>query len=128
LKQVFRRYVTGPQLRGIFFTRTHKVELEVFEISAAFETLTGFSFICDKAIEARSQKRLETRLRSIVAGEVVLLECSCEEALREIFGVFVTGVPLKANVFVNWFPVAGENLIERALPHNLVAAARLNDR
>src|SRR5205085_8241117 len=44
-----------------------------------------------------------------------------------IFGVFVTGLPLEANVFVRWFPVTREDGIETAATHHLIITASRDD-
>lgn len=59
---------------------------------------------------------------------MVFLKRVCEEALRQVFCVFVVGVPLQPDVLVDWLPVARENRFEPALADNLVRAARAYDR
>src|SRR5689334_10272790 len=100
----------------------------MFVIAAAFETLSGLAFIRNKAVETRAQKRLKARFARVVVGEVVFLKRIREETLRQIFRVFVIGLPLEAHVFVNGFPVALEDRFERALPHAVVCAAGAHDR
>ena len=59
---------------------------------------------------------------------MVLFECICEEGLGQVFRVFVVGLPLEAYVFVDRFPVAREDGIERTLAHDVIRAACLDDR
>src|SRR5687768_5290390 len=58
---------------------------------------------------------------------MILLERVCEEALRQIFCVFVICLPLKANVFVSGFPIARQDGLESATAHDLVIAAGADD-
>src|SRR5689334_7493416 len=111
-----------------FSCRAHEVELKMFLLSATLETLSCFSFIGHKAVETRAQKRLKTRFARVVVSEVVFLKRVREEALREVFCVFVARLPLQAHVLVDRFPIARENRFECALPHALVNAARAHDR
>jgi hypothetical protein len=99
----------------------------VVKVASTFEAAAGLSFVCDKAVETRTQKCLKTRFASVVAGEMILLECVCEESLRQIFGVFVAGLPLEANIFVGGFPVAGEDCVESAAARELIVAAGGDD-
>src|SRR5690242_15017880 len=108
--------------------RAYEIELEMFVVSAAFQTLTCFSLVCDEAVKTGPQKRLEARFARVVVGEMVLLKRIREEALRQVFRILVVGLPLEPHVFVNRLPVTRENCFERALPHELVAAARAHNR
>ena len=96
-------------------------------VAAAFEPATGFSFIGNKAVETRTQISLKAGLAGVVSGKVILLERVREEALRQIFGVFVIGVPFQADVLVRGFPVARENRVEGATADELIIAASVAD-
>jgi len=102
-------------------------EIEVVMVAAAFQPRARFSFIGNKAVETRAQKRLEAGFAGVVSGEVILFERVREEALRQIFGVFVAGVPLQADVLVRGFPVARENRVEGATADELIVAASVAD-
>ncbi|HEX5885125.1 MAG TPA: hypothetical protein VFY67_11355 [Pyrinomonadaceae bacterium] len=99
----------------------------VVHIAAAFEPPPGLSFVRNKAVQARSQKRLEGGLAGVVACEVILLEGVCEEALGQIFCVFIICLPFEANVFVCGFPITRENSVESAAAYELVIAACADD-
>jgi hypothetical protein len=92
-------------------------------VAATLESLPGFAFVCDEAIETRTQKCLKAGFVSVVSGEVILFKSAGEEALREILGVFVVCVPFQTDVFVCGFPVARENRVEGATPDATVVAA-----
>src|SRR5690349_455959 len=94
MKVVFRTQRQVRNMRRELGFSTDEVELIMVHVAAAFETPPGFSFICDKTVEARTQKSLKTRFARIVSGEVILFESAREEALGQIFGVFVAGLPL----------------------------------
>ena len=96
-------------------------------VAATLQSPSGFALIRNEAIETRTQKRLKAGLARVVSGKMIFLECIREEALRQIFRVFVVYVPLEANVFVSGFPIAGENRVESTTAHELIVAARAYD-
>src|SRR6185503_2357670 len=107
--------------------RGGEIELIVVHVAAAFEPSSGFAFVRDEAVETSAQESLKAGFRGVVAGEVVLLECVRKERLRQIFCVFVIGLPLEANVFVRGFPVARQDRVERATTDDLIVTARALD-
>src|SRR5688500_5648825 len=105
------KVILGSQVRSRSMRRklvccTYEVQLKVFKVSAALETFATLALVCHKTIEARAQKRLKTGFARVVNGEVVLLKCIREEALCQVLGVFIVGLPLEPNVFVDRLPVA----------------------
>src|SRR5215216_5602513 len=96
-------------------------------VAATLEPPPGFPFIRNKAIETSAQKRLKTGLARVVTGEMIFLEGVCEEALRQIFRVFVIRLPLETDVFVSRFPITGEDGVEGTMAHELIVAARTNN-
>ena len=59
---------------------------------------------------------------------MIFLERVRKESLSQILSIFVAGLPFKANVFVNWFPVTREDGVERAAANRLIIAAGADDR
>src|SRR5262249_30292671 len=117
MKVVFRSQIGRGRIAREFIFRAYEIKWEMFVAAAALETLACLTFVCHEAVETGAQKRLKARFARVVIGEVLLLEGVREEALGEIFGIFVVGLPLQANVFVDGFPVARENRLERSLPY-----------
>src|SRR5690242_3854446 len=99
----------------------------MFVVSAAFQTLTCFSLVCDEAVKTGPQKRLEARFARVVVGDIVLLKRIREEALPQASPIPVVGLPLKPPAFITPLPVSRENCFKPALPHQLAAAARAHN-
>src|ERR1044072_2001502 len=96
-------------MRGEFVLGGGEVERGVVHTATTFQTTACLTLICYKTIEARAEKRLKAGLRGVVIGEMVLLESVGKESLREILCVLVTCLPFEANIFVDGFPIAGED-------------------
>src|ERR1051325_10195651 len=114
-------------MRSKFVLSRGEVELIVVHFTAALQSPIGFALVGDKSVETHAQKRLKAGLRRVVTGKMVLLERVGEESLGQIFCVLVTCLPLEANVFVNWFPIARENGVESTPPDDLIITARTVD-
>src|SRR4026209_316986 len=110
-------------MRGKFVFSAGKVELVVVHVAATLEPLSGLTFVRDKPIETRAQKRLKAGLARVVARKMILLERVGKESLRQVFCVLVAGLPFEANVFVDWFPITIENRVESTPADDLVIAA-----
>src|ERR1051325_511965 len=114
-------------VRGKLVFSGGEVELVVVHVAATLEPRLSLALIRDKAVETSAQKRLKAGLIRVVTGKMVLLERVGEESLGEIFCVLVACLPLEANVFVNWFPIARENGVESTPPDDLIITARTVD-
>ena len=125
--EIILRAEGGSSVRGELMFCRSEIELVMVHVATTFESLSGFTFVGDKTVETRAQKRLKARFAGVVSCEVIFFERKREEALREILGVFVICMPLQANVFVRGFPVARENRVERATANDLIIAAGVDD-
>ena len=110
-------------MRSEFIFGGGEIELIVVHVAPSLEPASGFAFVCDKAVQTRAQISLKTGFAGVVSGEVILFEGVREEALREIFGVFVVSVPFQADVFVCGFPVACDDGVKGATADKLIVAA-----
>ena len=98
-------------MRGEFVLSRGEVERVVVHTAAALQTTVRLALVRNKTIETRAQKRLKAGLGRVVTGKMVLLERVGEESLGQIFCVLVACLPFEANVFVDGFPLTGENSI-----------------
>src|SRR5689334_19635854 len=126
MKIIFRTETRGC-VRGELVFGGGEVELIVVHAAAPLEPVAGFAFIGDEAVETRAQISLEAGFAGVIVREVILFESAGEEALRQIFGVFVISVPFETDVFVSGFPVAREDGVEGTMADSLIVAAGVDD-
>ena len=98
-----------------FVVGTLKIQRNMFEATAAFQSLLRLTLVGYKTVDTGAQKCLEARLRSIVISKVVLLKSVPEKVLGQVFRVLVIDIPFQSNVFVNRLPITVENGAERSL-------------
>jgi hypothetical protein len=67
----------------------------------------------DEMVQAAFQIGAEARLGGVEAGQDLLLDERGEEALHQIFGLFVGALPLDAHVFVRRLPIHLDDRLER---------------
>src|SRR5215204_4586120 len=126
MKIVFWTQRRFSSMRRKLVFGSDEVEL-IMVIATTLEAPPGLTFTRNKAVQASSQKGLKAGPGGVVPGEMILLECVCEETLRQVFCVFVVGLPFEANVLVGWFPIAREDSVESAPANDLIIAACANN-
>src|SRR5258708_7272013 len=123
-----RRDRVSNSLQSEFRLCRAEVQRQMIGAAAALETLFRLFLIRDKPIQTSANESLKTCLGGIVTREVVLLEGERKKPLREIFGVFVGGLPFDADVFIGRFPIAFDDGGKGTFADVPVRAARGHNR